>query len=158
MDCKKTERLLLRSFDGTVEAGQRAALEEHLAACPDCRARAAQYRLIREVFTTSADPGPLPFFEARVLAKLGDEERTSPVRMRLKWAHAAAAVSLAALVLFGASVLLFRPQEPLELTQVETLFYHNENPLSDAASVLDQKGAENKSMMLIYASADPVRR
>jgi len=46
----------------------------------------------------------------------------------------------------------------VELTQLETLFYRNENPLSDAASVLDQKGAEDKGMMLIYASADLSRR
>jgi anti-sigma factor RsiW len=158
MDCKQTERLLLRSFDGTVEDGLRAALEEHLAVCPGCRAKASHYGLIRDVFKDSADPGPLPYFRERVLAKLREQERVAPVRAWLKWAHAAAAFSLAALILFGAGVLLFKPQEPVELTQLEALFYRNENPLNDAASVLDQKGAEDKGMMLIYASADLSRR
>jgi len=158
MDCKQTERLLLRSFDATAEDGSRAVLEEHLAGCPGCRAMASQYGLIRSVFKNSADPGPLPYFRERVLAKLREQERVAPVRVWLTWAHAAAAFSLAALILFGAGVLLFKPQEPVELSQLETLFYRNENPLSDAAGVLDQKGAEDKGMMLIYASADLSRR
>jgi len=114
--------------------------------------------LIRDVLKGTADPGPLPYFRERVLARLREQERQSPVRMWLRWVHRAAAFSLAAFILFGAGVLLFKPQEPLGLTQVETLFLRNENPLSDAASVLDQKGAEDKSMMLIFASADLARR
>ena len=158
MDCKRAERLLLRSFDGPLEDGQQAALRDHLAGCPACRAKASQYGMIRDVLKGSADPGPLPYFRERVLARLREQERQSPVRMWLKWAHRAAAFSLAAFILFGAGVLLFKPQEPLELTQVETMFLRNENPLSDAATILDQKRAEDKSMMLIFASADLPRR
>ena len=158
MDCKSSERLLLSSFDGPLEGGQPAALQDHLAGCPACRAKASHYGLIRDVLKGTADPGPLPYFRERVLARLREQERQSPVRMWLRWVHRAAAFSLAAFILFGAGVLLFKPQEPLELTQVETLFLRNENPLSDAASVLDQKGAEDKSMMLIFASADLARR
>jgi len=158
MDCKSSERLLLRSFDGPLEDGQQAALRDHLAGCPACRAKASQYGMIRDVLKGSADPGPLPYFRERVLARLREQERRSPVRMWLRWAHRAAAFSLAAFILFGAGVLLFKPQEPLELTQVETMFLRNENPLSDAATILDQKRAEDKSMMLIFASADLPRR
>jgi hypothetical protein len=89
---------------------------------------------------------------------LKEREQLSPGRLWLKWAHRAAAFSLAAFILFGAGVLLFRPQEPQELSQVETLFLRDENPLSDAANVLDQKKAEDKNMMLIFASADLPRR
>ncbi len=158
MDCKKAEWLLLRAFDGPVEEEQPAALREHLAVCPACRAKASQYGLIRDVFKGSAAPEPLPYFRERVLARLKEQDEVSPVRLWLRWVHRAAAFSLAAFILFGAGVLLFKPQEPVELSQVETLFYRNENPLSEAASVLDQKGAEDKGMMLIYASADLSRR
>jgi len=158
MDCKKTEWLLLRSFDGRIEDGQQAVLRDHLAGCPACRAKASQYGVIRDVLKGSAAPEPLPYFRERVLAKLKEQEQAAPVRMWLRWAHRAVAFSLAAFILFGAGVLLFKPQEPLELSQVETLYFRNENPLSEAASVLDQKGAENTSMMLIFASADLSRR
>ncbi len=158
MDCKHVEWLLLRAFDGPAGDGPQAGLREHLDGCPACRAKAAQYGLIREVFRGSAAVEPRPYFRERVLARLREQERVSPVRMWLRWAHRAAAFSLAAFVLFGAGVLLFQPQEPMELSQVETLYFQNENPLSDAASVLDQKRAEDKGMMLIYASADLSRR
>lgn len=156
MDCKRVEWLLLRSFDGNFK--DEPALREHLAGCPECRAKASHYGLIRDVLKPGADPGPLPFFRERVLARLREDERLSPARAWLRWAHAAAALSLAALILFGAGVLLFQPQEAVELTQVEALFYRNENPLQDAASVLDLHRAEDKGLMLIYASADLPRR
>ena len=62
------------------------------------------------------------------------------------------------MILFGAGVLLFQPREPIELNQSEAVLFRNENPLSDAASVLNQTGAEDKGLMLIYASADLSRR
>lgn len=158
MDCNKVEWLLLRSFDGPVEPEAQAALRDHLTGCPACRAKASQYGLIRDVLKGGAAAEPLPYFRERVLAKLKERERVSPVRMWLRWAHGAAVLSLATFILFGAGVLLFNPQEPMELSQVETLYFQNENPLSDAASVLDQKRAEDKNMMLIFASADAPRR
>lgn len=158
MDCHKVECLLLRSFEEPVGEGQLAALRDHLAGCPACRAKSSQYGLIRDVLKAGGAPEPLPYFRERVLAKLKERERFSPVRAWLRWAHGAAVFSLAAFILFGAGVLLFHPQEPVELSQVETLYLHDENPLSDAASVLDQKRAEDKGLMLIYASADLSRR
>jgi anti-sigma factor RsiW len=158
MDCKNVERLLLRSFDEKLGNGELEALHKHLAGCPSCRTKDGEYRLIRETFRESAVPAPRPYFKERVLAKLKEREQLSPGRLWLKWAHRAAAFSLAAFILFGAGVLLFRPQEPQELSQVETLFLRDENPLSDAANVLDQKKAEDKNMMLIFASADLPRR
>jgi anti-sigma factor RsiW len=158
MDCHKAERLLLRSFDGPVEEGAQAELRDHLAACPDCRAKAGHYGLIRDVFKGGAVPQPLPYFRERVMAKLAERERLSPVRLWLRWAHGAAAFSLAAFVLFGAGVLLFQPKEPQELSQVESLLLRNENPLKETASVLDQKRTEDKNMMLIFASLEDQSR
>jgi anti-sigma factor RsiW len=158
MDCNNAERLLLRAFDGPVDSKAETELRDHLAGCPACRARAAQYGLIRDVLKGGAAPEPLPYFRQRVLAKLAERARQSPVRLGLRWAHRAAAVSLVAFVLFGAGVLLFKPQEPQELSQVETLFLRNENPLNDAANVLEQKKAEDKNMMLIFASMGDLPR
>jgi anti-sigma factor RsiW len=158
MDCNKAERLLLGAFDGPVGGEAQAGLRDHLAGCPACRAKAGQYDLIRNALKEGAVPEPRPYFRERVLAKLAERERLSPVRLWLRWAHRAAAVSLVAFVLFGAGVLLFRPQEPQELSQVETLFLRNENPLNDAAGVLEQKKAEDKNMMLIFASMGDLPR
>jgi anti-sigma factor RsiW len=154
MDCHKAERLLLRAFDAPVEDGAQADLRDHLAACRACRAKAGQYGLIRDVLRGGAVPQPLPYFRERVMAKLAERERLSPVRLWLQWSHRAAAFSLAAFILFGAGVLLFQPKEPQELSQVETLLLRDENPLKETANVLEQKKVEDKNMMLIFASLE----
>lgn len=158
MDCNNVERLLLGAFDGPVGGEAQVELRDHLAGCPACRAKAGQYDLIRSALKGGAVPEPRPYFRERVLAKLAERERLSPVRLWLRWAHRAAAVSLAAFLLFGAGVLLFQPKEPQELSQVETLFLRNENPLNDAAGILEQKKAEDKNMMLIFASGGDLPR
>jgi len=158
MDCHRAERLLLRTFDGSLEGEAQAELRDHLAGCRGCQTKAWQYGLIRDALSGAPASEPLPYFKERVLAKLTERDRLSSVRLWLRWAHRAAAFSLAAFVLFGAGVLLFQPKEPQELSQVETLFLRNENPLRDSSSLLDQKRVEDKNMMLIFASAEDIPR
>jgi len=154
MNCKQAEKFLLRSFDGRLGADGSRLLKSHLQGCPRCRDKAEEYRLILGHLKPEAAPEPLPYFEQRLLAKLKEREKTAPAQLWLRWAHRAAAFSLAAFLLFGAGVLLFQPQEPVELSQVETLFLQNENPFSEAATILDQKKAEDRNMMLIFAASD----
>lgn len=154
MNCKQAEKFLLRSFDGRLGADGSRLLKSHLQGCPRCRDKEEEYRLILGHLKPEAAPEPLPYFEQRLLANLKEREKTAPAQLWLRWAHRAAAFSLAAFLLFGAGVLLFQPQEPVELSQVETLFLQNENPFSEAATILDQKKAEDRNMMLIFAASD----
>jgi anti-sigma factor RsiW len=154
MNCKQAVKFLLRSFDGRLGADDSRLLKSHLQGCPGCRDKADEYRLILGHLKPEAAPQPLPYFEQRLLAKLKEREKTAPAQLWLRWVHRAAAFSLAAFLLFGAGVLLFQPQEPVELSQVETLFLQNENPLSEAATILDQKKPEDRNMMLIFAASD----
>jgi anti-sigma factor RsiW len=154
MNCKQAEKFLLCSLDGRLGADRRRLLESHLQGCTRCRNREEEYRLILGHLKPQTSPEPLPYFEQRLLARLKEREKTVPSELGLRWAHRAAGFSLAALLLFGAGVLLFQPQEPEELSQVETLFLQNENPFSEAATILDQKKAEDRSMMLIFAASD----
>lgn len=161
MDCKKAERLLLRSLDGRLEAGEEIRLKDHVKSCSRCRKREREYRMILGFLKKDDAPEPLPFFKERLLAKLKETEKAAPALLWLKWAHRVVAFSLAAIVLFGAGIVLFRPHEPQELSQVETLLLQNENPLGEAANLLDQKRTEDKNMMLIFAAVeerDPSRR
>jgi anti-sigma factor RsiW len=154
MNCKQAEKFLLRSSDGRLGAEDSRLLKSHLEGCPRCRDKAEEYRLILSHLKPEAAPEPLPYFEQRLLAKIEEREKAAPAQLWLRWAHRAAAFSLAAFLLFGAGVLLFQPREPVELSQVETLFLQNENPLSEAATILDQKKAEDRNMMLIFAASD----
>jgi hypothetical protein len=99
------------------------------------------------------EPEPLPYFRERLLAKIGEKEKPGPAFLWVKWAHRAVALSLAAFLFFGAGILLFKTQDPRELSQTERFLLQDENPLDEAASILNQKKAEDKNMMLIFASA-----
>ena len=152
MDCKRAERFLLRSLDGRLDHENRAALEAHLEKCPSCQKKDGEFRMILDLIRPQTEPEPLPYFKERLLAKLKEKEQTRPALLWVKWAHGAVALSLAAFLLFGAGILLFRPQDPRELSQTERFLLQDENPLGEAGNILDQKKAEDRNMMLIFAS------
>ncbi len=154
MNCNKTERCLLLSLDGRLGAEDLARLKAHLADCPRCRDMEQEYRFILGQLKAGPVPEPLPYFEQRLWAKLRGREKMAPALMWQQLAPRFLAFSLAVLVLFGAAVMLFQPQEPQELTQVETLLFHNENPLVETANVLNQQKPEDRNMMLIFAASD----
>ncbi len=152
MNCKRAERFLLRSLDGRLDHDDRAILQAHIEKCPSCQKKDREYRLILSLARPQTRPEPLPYFKDRLLAKLKERDITAPALLWVRWAHRAVALSLAAFLLFGAGILIFRPQEPRELSQTERFLLQDENPLSEAASILDQKKAEDRNMMLIFAS------
>jgi predicted anti-sigma-YlaC factor YlaD len=152
MDCKKAERFLLLSLDGKLAPEEETLLQGHLESCPSCRRKGEEYRMILRLVRPQTVPEPLPYFRERLLARLKEKEKTAPALLWVKWAHRAVALSLAAFFFFGAGILLFQPQEPRQLSQTERFLLQDENPLGEAASILDQKKAEDRNMMLIFAS------
>ena len=131
-------------------------LKGHLEGCPSCRRKAEEYRTIVRLVRPQTVPEPLPYFKERFLARLRENEKSAPALVWVKWAHRAVAFSLAAFLFFGAGILLFQPQEPRELSQTERFLLQDENPLGEAGNILDQKKAEDRNMMLIFASVgDP---
>jgi predicted anti-sigma-YlaC factor YlaD len=156
MDCKKAEQLLLQSLDERLSLEETALLQGHLQGCPSCRKKREEYRTIIRLVRPQSAPEPLPYFKERFLARLREKEKSAPALIWVKWAHRAVAFSLAAFLLFGAGILLIQPQEPRELSRTERFLLQDENPLGEAASILDQKKAEDRNMMLIFASVgDP---
>ena len=154
MDCKNAEKALLRSFDEKLDEKTEDLLKRHIQSCAACRKREREYREIVGLLRKKEAAEPLPYFERRLLAKLKLEEKSFPALVWVRLAHRVVAFSLAVLVIFGAGILLFQPQEPRELSQVETLLLHDENPLQEAANLLEQKKPEDRNMMLIFASLD----
>ena len=152
MDCKKAERSLLLSLDGRLAPKEAALLQDHLERCLSCRRKGEEYQTIIRLVRPQTVPEPLPFFKDRFLARLREKDKSAPALIWVKWAHGAVALSLAAFFLFGAAILLFQPQEPRELSRTERFLLQDENPLGEAASILDQKKAEDRNMMLIFAS------
>lgn len=153
MNCKRAEKFLLLSLDGRLGEKDRALLDDHLESCSLCREKEKDYRQIFSLLRIEA-PEPLPYFEQRLLAKLEEKEKSAPALFWQRWTVRAMAVSLALAILFGVGVLFFRPQESLELSQTEILLLRNENPLAEAATILEQKKSEDRNMMLIFAASE----
>ena len=117
MDCGRRRAALNRVAAGEPPA---AALEAHLAGCPECRASLERAR--RALAAADAELGVAarrslpPGFEGRVLRALRDPAR-APVRGPWVWRAAAAAVGLA---LAAAAGLLPERREPGVRTPVES--------------------------------------
>jgi anti-sigma factor RsiW len=154
MNCKTAEKFLLLSLDGRLGTEDQGRLKSHLAGCSRCRDVEREYRFILGELKAGPNVEPLPYFEQRLLAKIRGKEKMAPVLVWQRLAPRFLAFSLAVLILFGTAVVLFQPQEPQDLTQVETLLFHNENPLVETASVLNQQKPEDRNMMLIFAASD----
>lgn len=154
MDCKKAERFLLRSYDTKLEPEEKKQLQGHLKGCPSCRRKDLEYREILGLLRPDSVPEPLPYFHERLLARIKEKDQDIPYLFGLKWAHRAVLFFLAVQLLFGVGILLSPKEETPELSRAEKLFLQDENPLTETASLLNQPRAEDKNMMLIFASLD----
>jgi len=154
MNCRKAEDLLVRRFDGPLGPDEADALRGHLGACPGCRRSEADYALIRDAVLAFPPAAPRPYFAERVAAKL-PAAAASPWawpflrRIGLKLVPA----YLAAIIVLGAALAFFGPGAGGELSQAEILL-RGEDPLNETTNILDENRAEDKNMMILFASLD----
>jgi anti-sigma factor RsiW len=154
MNCRRADDFLVRSFEGPLPPGEADALRGHLAVCPRCRRRSEEYGLIREACRAFPPAEPRPFFVERLSAKL-PAVRPSPWawpavrKLGLKLVPA----YLAVIVVLGAALAFLRPQPAPELSQAEILL-RGDDPLNETTNILDEKRAEDKNMMILFASLD----
>ena len=154
MNCRKAEDLLVRRFDGPLGPDEADALSGHLAACPGCRRREEDYALILDAVRAFPPSAPRPFFAERVAAKLPAEAASPwawPVlrRIGLKLVPA----YLAVVIVLGAALAFLRPPAGAELSRAEILL-RGEDPLNGTANILDETRAEDRNMMILFASLD----
>lgn len=75
---------------------ERGEDDRHLAECPDCQARRAEYQKLREALAeTGGEHAPRPGWEDRVFAAI-DREAAAPRPSRRAWWAAAGALAVAA--------------------------------------------------------------
>lgn len=154
MNCKRAENLLVRSFDGPLPSGEGDALRGHIEICPACRQRREEYNLIQEAFRAFPPAQPRPYFWERLNPKLPAAESSPwawPILRKLGFKLVPA--YLAVILALGAALAFLRPQEAAELSQAEILL-RGEDPLNETTNILDEKHAEDKNMMILFASLD----
>lgn len=111
MTCRDIEPLLLTERDGTLTSGQRAALEQHVAACPACQQLRVRLNAALDAFQADAAKVTIPDADTewRTLRAQLHGEQTKPAKKR----------PLAPVIWFGSSlaaaaalVLIFFTQSP----------------------------------------------
>lgn len=96
-------------LDGRLEAAERAALDRHLAACGDCRARLEELRALMGVLGEWQAVAPSPQFDAALRARLAAEPAAALPWYALRPAYA---LGLAAVLLLALGVYLWPPAPP----------------------------------------------
>jgi anti-sigma factor RsiW len=76
--CTKMENKLVEYLDGRAKPSERHAVEEHLAACAECRTRAEDFRALWDVLDDLPVLDPSSAFDASLRARIAAE----PVRRR----------------------------------------------------------------------------
>lgn len=75
MTCERMEQELIAYLDGRAAAAQRREVEEHLAVCAECGARAAEFRRVSSLLDEYPAADPSPYFDARLRSRLAGEPR-----------------------------------------------------------------------------------
>ncbi len=152
MDCKKFEKLILRAFDGRIKDSERKELDAHLKTCTLCSAAQEEYRVILDTLKQKDFPEPKPYFWERLQPKLKEKKEPEPLTVWKQWGIRAIPVSLILVIVFGTAILLFSPQETMELSQSGDLLLRNRSPLEETRADLEQEGFAVKSLELIFTA------
>jgi len=159
MNCRKIERLILKSFDGRLSGREGELLAGHLRGCPACRRAEREYRALFGLLREGRVAAPRPGFWERLEPRLREEKELVPLLFWERWALRAIPVFLTLVVLLG-GFLVFAPRTG-ELDQSAALLLENRDPLSVSQAYFETDKPEARTMMLLFASLDdksPVRR
>lgn len=115
MSCEKISKSLVSYLDGRASERERAAVEEHLKACAECRERAEEFRrlwsVMAEVPAAETSSVPAFGFDARLRQRIAAEPR------RKLWAWMVPSPRLAASVALLVGLAVFvsvRPRHPAQ--------------------------------------------
>ena len=156
MKCKKAEKRLSRNFDSLLDEKDKQNLRGHLASCPSCRNKQAEYRKMLEVLRKKDFPEPLPNFWERLRSRIEESRTNDHWSLWKQWSIRAVPVSLLVVILLAALIVFVLPQRNEELSKSEVLLLRNHNPFQETRPLLEEKGIEDKNMMLIFASLDEI--
>ena len=160
MDCDRYMELLSARLDGVLTEAEERELEEHLAACPDCRAAGAQLAALQEAFP-ELEEVPVPEgFTQSVMERIRESnpQKVIPLfkRPQVRALAGLAACLVVVVGLYGASQL--RNQEKMML--MTRSFQHDvmwEEAVGGAGDVsaCETLGGEADSPQVNAALVDP---
>jgi len=117
MNCERIETQLIATLDGRARESERREVEEHLAGCAACRARAEEFRRLWSVLDEAPAVEPSLGFDARLRQRMAAKPRPR----RFAWLVPSPRFALALSLLVLLSVWITSgPREPVENTAANT--------------------------------------
>ena len=154
MKCKKAETLISRSLDGLLTGREKEALRIHLEQCLTCQKRKEEYSVMIETLRDQDFPQVKPYFWERLLPRLKEQQKYEVWSLWKRWSLRAVPLSIVAVVILALGLLLFLPQPTDELSQTEALLLRDRLPYPESLTFLEEEGAENKSMQIIFTAME----
>jgi anti-sigma factor (TIGR02949 family) len=101
VDCQEVKKFLQVYIDGELDAEDRRILEEHLAACPVCRASVEYERRFRDAIRARIPKVTAPEdFKQQLSEAIAQVPSRRPVLRRLVWGFVPATAALALVITF----------------------------------------------------------
>lgn len=111
MSCEKISKSLVSYLDGKTNERERAAVEEHLKACAECRERAEEFRRLWNVMAEVPAGEPSFGFDARLRRRIASEPR----RKLWAWMRPSPRLAASVVLLVGLAVFVsVRPHHPAQ--------------------------------------------
>jgi len=99
-------------------------------------------------------PQVKPYFWERLLPRLKEQQKYEVWSLWKRWSLRAVPLSIVAVVILALGLLLFLPQPTDELSQTEALLLRDRLPYPESLTFLEEEGAENKSMQIIFTAME----
>jgi len=154
MNCRKAERLMVRTRDFVLTATEKDSLDSHLRRCPRCRRARQEYQDLFGALLPLEPSQARSYSWERLKARIEEREAASRKPLYEKWALKAIPAAVALALLIGSASLLFQSPQPAPYSATEELLFPNDNAQSEAQTILEQQKLEDQGMMLIFASKE----
>lgn len=155
MNCRQSERWILRSLESEIGPARRRDLGGHLDACPACRSLRAEFEALRGRLKAFPEGEPRPFLARRVMARIEALERPASGPAWQKWCLRAIPVSLFLIGLFVGG-LIFLPSADEAWNRSEALLLDGSNPLAETAPYFDETKIDDKNVMIIFTADERI--
>jgi anti-sigma factor RsiW len=154
MKCKIAETFISRALDGLLSDEEEEALRIHLEDCTACQKRKKEYSVMIETLRDQYFPEVKPYFWERLHSRLKNQRKYDVWSLWKRWSLRAVPLSIVAVVILALGLLLFLPQPTHELSQTEALLLRDSLPYPESLTFLEEEGAENKSMQIIFTAME----
>jgi predicted anti-sigma-YlaC factor YlaD len=154
MKCKRAETLISKALDGLLTNKEEEALQRHLKECPACQKRKEEYSIMIETLRDQDFPQVKSYFWERLHTRLKEKREYDIWFLWKRWSLRAVPLSIVAVVILALGLVLFLPQPTDELSQTEALLLQDHLPYPESLTFLEEEGAENRSMQIIFTAME----